>query len=161
MQHSAQPCVCAIGHGSSRTGWFFVFPCFWLHAETAVVQDLCLVKGDTKIEICRGKWGFFLHILLVSWPHDWCNIEMQNNATLAWWLIMRTSRKRCRCRVELAGWWSWGCFFFFLKFCVFLSRSLIDFSHPCNKKQRKNTLWPNLWETCRGINGQCGPGMVK
>ena len=28
-------------------------------------------------------------------------------------------------------------------FCVFfLSRSLIDFSHPSNEKQRKNTLWP-------------------
>ena len=31
---------------------------------------------------------------------------------------------------------------FFLKFFFFLSRSLIDFSHPCNEKQRKNTLWP-------------------
>ena len=32
--------------------------------------------------------------------------------------------------------------FFFFEVCVFLSRSLIDFSHPCNEKQRKNTLWP-------------------
>ena len=33
----------------------FVFLCLWLPAETAVVQDLCLVEGNTKIEICRGK----------------------------------------------------------------------------------------------------------
>ena len=46
---------------------------------------------------------------------------------------MRTSRKRCRRRVELAG----EAESVFLKFCVFLSRSLIDFSHPCNEKQRK------------------------
>ena len=82
-----------------------VFLCLWLPAETAVVQDLCLVEGNTKIEICRGKWGFFLHILLDELALDWCNIEMPNNATLAWWLIMRTSRKRYRrsMRVELAG----------------------------------------------------------
>ena len=67
----------------------FVFLCLWLPAETAVVQDLCL--GNTKIEIFRGKWGFFLHILLNKLALDWCNIEMPNNATLAWWLIMRTS----------------------------------------------------------------------
>ena len=33
----------------------FVFLCLWLPAQTAVVQDLCLVEGNTKIEICRGK----------------------------------------------------------------------------------------------------------
>ena len=122
----------------------FVFLCLSLPAETAVAQDLCLVEGNTKIEICRGKWGFFLHTLLDKLALDWCNIEMPNNATLAWWLIMRTSRKRWSSQGG-AGWWSWGCFFFFfffLMFCVFLSRSLIDFSHPCNEKQRKNTLWP-------------------
>ena len=54
----------------AQGGFRFSFA-FWLHAETAVVQDLCLVEGDTKIEICRGKWGsgrknftFFS----VSWP---------------------------------------------------------------------------------------------
>ena len=50
----------------------FVFLCLWLPAETAVVQDLCLVEGN-KIEICRGKWGLGLHILLDKWSelHRW------------------------------------------------------------------------------------------
>ena len=126
-----------IRHAQGSFRFSFVF---WLHAETAVVQDLCLVEGDTKIEICRGKWGsgrknftFFS----VSWP--WCNIdrEVPNNATLAWWLIMRTSRKRCRRRVELAGEAVTAAeSVFFLKFLFCLSRSLIDFSHQCNEKQR-------------------------
>ena len=70
-------------------GGFRFFLAFWLHAETAVVQDLCLVEGDTKIEICRGKWGSGrkkLHILLGKLALDWCNIdrEVPNNVTLAW-----------------------------------------------------------------------------
>ena len=61
------------------------------------------------------------HILLGKLALDWCNIdrEVPNNATLAWWLIMRTSRKRCRRRVELAG--EAESVFFFEVLCFFIS----------------------------------------
>ena len=55
--------------------------------------------------------------------------------------MMRTSRKRYRRRVELAG--EAGMFFFFFFLCVFfyLAPSLIFLFHETKNKE-KNTLWP-------------------
>ena len=152
----------------------FVFLCLWLPAETAVAQDLCLVEGNTKIEICRGKWGFFLHIFLDKLALDWCNIEMPNNATLAWWLIMRTSRKHCRRRVELAAEAGDVFFFFFDVLCFFyLAPSLTFLIHVTRNKEKTHCglikytqlflsqtheLSLSMWKTCSCRTRLFSPG---
>ena len=83
-----------------------------------------------------GKWKRKLHILLGKLALDWCNIDREpvpNNATLVWWLIMRTSRKRCRRRVELAG--EAECFFWSFVF-FYLAPSLIFLIHVTRNKEK-------------------------
>ena len=152
MQRFAQPCVCATEHDSSRTGWFSIF--------------LCLLVAMQKLQSCRtlpcrrwwedrdlprkvGKWKKKLHILLGKLALHWCNIdrEVPNDATLAWWLIMRTSRKRCRRRVELAG--EAECFFFAFLCFLYLAPSLIFLIHVTRNKEK--THCGLIWRLDKGV----------
>ena len=114
------------------TGEFSFFLCLWLHAEAAVVQDLCLVEGDRKIEICRGKWGFFSSHSSRPWT----------GATL-----------RCHIMQRWLSDWSWGhpgsavvagwswlmklrMFLFFEVFVFYLAPSLIFLIHVKINKEK-------------------------
>ena len=118
-----------IEHNSSRTGWFSFFLCLLVACRNCTCAGPLPCRRwyeDRDLPRKVGKWKKKLHILLGKLALDWCNIdrEVPNNATLAWWLIMGTSRKRCRRRVELAGeavTAAESVFFFFEVLCFFIS----------------------------------------
>ena len=126
MQRFAQLCACAMEHDSSRTEWFSFFLCLLVACRKRSCAGPLPCRrwyDDTALPRKVGKWKEKLHILLGNFTYklalDWCNIdhEVPNNATLAWWLIVRTSRERCCCRVELTG----GAECFFWRFVFFIS----------------------------------------
>ena len=79
LRHNIGP-----GRGSSRTGWFSFFLCLWLHAQTAVVQDLRLAEGDWEDrDLPRKVWLF--HVLLVkSWPLTFTSSRSQITEEAQW-----------------------------------------------------------------------------
>ena len=134
-----------IAHGLSRTGrggYSLSFNCLWLHAKTAVVQDLCLAQGDyEERDLPRKVWpqtgALVRRQITQRWIQVVEDVWVRAFVCVTYW--------QCNAgfvlgQVTIIRWSLWGFFLSFVFF--FLSCSLIDFSHPCNEKQRKNTPWP-------------------
>ena len=164
IQRSAQPCVCAIERGSSRTAWLsfsFAFGCQQKLQWCRTFDLSKVIRRERFAEEVR----LFFHILLENLALDWCNIEMPNNGTLAWWLIMRASRRCYRRSVELAGEAGDVLFFFFFFFfhvlCFFyLAPSLIFLIHVTRNKEKTHCglLREGFSEHC-GLSPLCGPSV--
>ena len=149
MQRFAQPCVWAIEHDSSRTaaGWFSFFFCLLVACRNCSrAGPLPCRRWYEDRDLPRKVWNLKrkLHILLGKFALDWCNIdrEVPNIATLAWWLITRTSRKRCCRRVELAG--EAECLFFWSFVFFYLAPSLIFLIHVTRTKEKTHCGLSNL-----------------